>query len=103
MTILLSGEKEPGMYLLHTLLFGLTPKASWHQYSQGKQRSRKSKAYDKQVCQEERCFSGILRCEEDLLCKSIEVLGETAHAVSLRTSLHTMRCANFTASAASFE
>ena len=41
--------------------------------------------------------------EEDLLCKSIEVLGETAHAVSLRTSLHTMRCANFTASAASFE
>ena len=33
---------------------------------------------------------GILRCEEDLLCKSIEVLGETAYAVSLRTSLHTI-------------
>ena len=33
---------------------------------------------------------GILRCEEDLLCKSIEVLGETAFAVSLRTSLHTI-------------
>ncbi len=32
---------------------------------------------------------GILRCEEDLLCKSIEVLGETAYAMSLRTSLHT--------------
>ena len=24
---------------------------------------------------------GILRCEEDLLCKSIEVLGETAFAL----------------------
>ena len=32
---------------------------------------------------------GILRCEEDLLCKSIEVLGETAYAMSLRTSLRT--------------
>ncbi len=37
-----------------------------------------SKSQDKQVCQGKCRYLDILRCEEDLLCKSIEVLGETA-------------------------